>query len=303
MAKMFYTAEEAAEKLGKSVEEVMEMASSGEIQSFKQDDQDMFRVEQIDMLSEDDDLGDIDIALDDSAVGDPLGLSGSAAAIDFASDSSDQSANAGLDLSGEIGLEDSAAPADSFLGGSALGGSALGGSALGGSGISAFDSAAGAPGDDLLDDDLSLETVGSGSGLLDLTRESDDTSLGAELIEEVYSSDDSGAPASASGLFEAVGGDGGSGLDDIAAPVGGMAAVPVVVEAYEGGWSGLGVGMGIVAVAALSLVALMAFVTGNGTLPAIAEMMTSNLTVWAGGLVGGLLVFGLLGFFIGKASE
>jgi hypothetical protein len=298
MAKMFYTAEEAAEKLGKSVEEVMEMASSGEIQSFKQDDQDMFRVEQIDMLSEDDDLGDIDIALDDSAVGDPLGLSGSAAAIDFASDSSDQSANAGLDLSGEIGLEDSAAPADSFLGGSALGGSALGGS-----GISAFDSAAGAPGDDLLDDDLSLETVGSGSGLLDLTRESDDTSLGAELIEEVYSSDDSGAPASASGLFEAVGGDGGSGLDDIAAPVGGMAAVPVVVEAYEGGWSGLGVGMGIVAVAALSLVALMAFVTGNGTLPAIAEMMTSNLTVWAGGLVGGLLVFGLLGFFIGKASE
>ena len=100
MAKMFYTAEEAAEKLGKSVEEVMEMASSGEIQSFKQDDQDMFRVEQIDMLSEDDDLGDIDIALDDSAVGDPLGLSGSAAAIDFASDSSDQSANAGLDLSG-----------------------------------------------------------------------------------------------------------------------------------------------------------------------------------------------------------
>ncbi len=293
MAKMFYTAEEAAEKLGKSVEEVMEMASSGEIQSFKQDDQDMFRVEQIDMLSEDDDLGDIDIALDDSAVGDPLGLSGSAAAIDFASDSSDQSANAGLDLSGEIGLEDSAAPADSFLGGSALGGSS----------ISAFDSAAGAPGGDLLDDDLSLETVGSGSGLLDLTRESDDTSLGAELIEEVYSSDDSGAPASASGLFEAVGGDGGSGLDDIAAPVGGMAAVPVVVEAYEGGWSGLGVGMGIVAVAALSLVALMAFVTGNGTLPAIAEMMTSNLTVWAGGLVGGLLIFGLLGFFIGKASE
>ena len=293
MAKMFYTAEEAAEKLGKSVEEVMEMASSGEIQSFKQDDQDMFRVEQIDMLSEDDDLGDIDIALDDSAVGDPLGLSGSAAAIDFASDSSDQSANAGLDLSGEIGLEDSAAPADSFLGGSGLGGSS----------ISAFDSAAGAPGGDLLDDDLSLETVGSGSGLLDLTRESDDTSLGAELIEEVYSSDDSGAPASASGLFEAVGGDGGSGLDDIAAPVGGMAAVPVVVEAYEGGWSGLGVGIGIVAVAALSLVALMAFVTGNGTLPAIAEMMTSNLTVWAGGLVGGLLIFGLLGFFIGKASE
>jgi hypothetical protein len=290
---MFYSAEEAAEKLGKTVEEVMEMASSGEIQSFKQDDQDMFRVEQIDMLAEDDDLGDIEIALEDSGVSDPLGLSGSAAAIDLGGDASGDSGMGGLDLSGEIGLEDSQAASadDSFLAGSGMG-----------TGITAFDAGSDASGGDLLDDDLSLDTIGSGSGLLDLTRESDDTSLGAELIEEVYSSDDSGAPASASGLFDAVG-DGGSGLDDIAAPVGGMAAMPVLVESYEGGWSGLGVGMGIVAVAALSLVALMAFVTGNGTLPAIAEMMTSNLMVWGGGLLGGLIVFGLLGFFIGKASE
>merc|ERR1711965_495174 len=101
-----------------------------------------------------------------------------------------------LDLGGDIGLDDSAAAGeDSFLAGSGMG-----------TGVSAFEG--GEPsGDDLLDDDLSLETVGSGSGLLDLTRESDDTSLGAELLDEVYSSDDSGAPASASGLFEAVGGE------------------------------------------------------------------------------------------------
>ncbi|MBL4702013.1 MAG: helix-turn-helix domain-containing protein [Phycisphaeraceae bacterium] len=36
------------------------------------------------------------------------------------------------------------------------------------------------------DDDLSLDSIGSGSGLLDLTRESDDTSLGAELLDEIY---------------------------------------------------------------------------------------------------------------------
>ncbi|NOT01586.1 MAG: hypothetical protein HOP29_13265 [Phycisphaerales bacterium] len=35
-----------------------------------------------------------------------------------------------------------------------------------------------------------LEGVGSGSGLLDLTRESDDTSLGAELLDEIYPSDE-----------------------------------------------------------------------------------------------------------------
>jgi hypothetical protein len=34
-------------------------------------------------------------------------------------------------------------------------------------------------------DQVSLEGVGSGSGLLDLTRESDDTSLGAELLDEI----------------------------------------------------------------------------------------------------------------------
>jgi hypothetical protein len=34
-------------------------------------------------------------------------------------------------------------------------------------------------------DQVNLEGVGSGSGLLDLTRESDDTSLGAELLDEI----------------------------------------------------------------------------------------------------------------------
>ena len=37
-----------------------------------------------------------------------------------------------------------------------------------------------------VEDQISLEGVGSGSGLLDLTREGDDTSLGAELLDEIY---------------------------------------------------------------------------------------------------------------------
>ncbi|MBC02722.1 MAG: hypothetical protein CMJ34_05380 [Phycisphaerae bacterium] len=294
MAKMFYTAEEAAEKLGKTVDEIQEMASSGALQSFKQDDQDMFRVEQIDMMaSTDDDLGDLDISLEDSGESDPLSLSGSTPAMDLAAGGSgDDAGDDGLDLDlsgGDIGLEDSAAASeDSFLAGS---------------GVSAFEGGESAKqGDDLLDDDLSLETVGSGSGLLDLTRESDDTSLGAELLDEVYSSDDSGAPASASGLFEAVGGDSPMGNEDMGG-VGMAASVPVVVETYEGGWSGLAVGMGIVAVVSLSLVGLMAMVSGTDTLPAISDMMAGNMLVWFGGLLGGLIIFGLLGFFIGKASE
>ena len=82
MAKMFYTIEEAAAKLGKTVDEVTEMAGSGQIQEFRDKDKIMFKVDQIDLLSigGDDDLGDIPISLEESGVMDPLSLSGSAPA-------------------------------------------------------------------------------------------------------------------------------------------------------------------------------------------------------------------------------
>ena len=82
MAKMFYTIEEAAEKLGKSVDEVSEMAGSGQIQEFRDKDKIMFKVDQIDLLaiSGDDDLGDIPISLEESSELDPLSLSGSSPA-------------------------------------------------------------------------------------------------------------------------------------------------------------------------------------------------------------------------------
>jgi len=60
------------------------------------------------------------------------------------------------------------------------------------------------------DEDLALDSVGSGSGLLDLTRESDDTSLGAELLDEIYPNQETAAggdtrmdtAAGSSGVFD-----------------------------------------------------------------------------------------------------
>ena len=43
-----------------------------------------------------------------------------------------------------------------------------------------------------LDDHVQLDSGSSGSGLLDLTREADDTSLGAELLEEIYPGNEEG---------------------------------------------------------------------------------------------------------------
>jgi hypothetical protein len=325
MAKMFYTIEEAAEKLGKTVDQVSEMAGSGQIQEFRDKDKIMFKVDQIDLLAigGDDDLGDIPLSLEESGEMDPLSLSGSApvpvdedalslsgsmpAALDsddeddpFSLSDSGTGNNDPLEMSasGAIGLEDSGTDTeDSFLGGSAMG-----------TGVSAFETET--DGDDtgggsLLDDDLSLETVGSGSGLLDLTRESDDTSLGAELLDEVYSNDEGSGelPANASGLFEAADEESGGAVAEMGTPMPAMGGIPMVVESYEGGWSGLSVGMSLVAIAALCLVGLMAFVTATNTLPAVAEMITGQMTMWFGGLLAGVFILGLLGFFIGKASE
>ncbi len=47
------------------------------------------------------------------------------------------------------------------------------------------------------DDQVSLEGAGSGSGLLDLAREADDTALGADLLDEIYPGEEEGGAAEA----------------------------------------------------------------------------------------------------------
>lgn len=272
MAKMFYTLDEVAQKLGKSADDVKEMARRGEIQEFRDRDKLMFKVEQINLLAgSTEESGEIPL-LEDSRLG-----------------------GSGLDLQ-DSGL----ALADSREG----------------SGISAFDSDAGSPaigatgrGGDAGktqtalggEDELSLEAVGSGSGLLDLTRESDDTSLGAELLEEVYSSDENvEIPANASGLFDAAGVES---PGNAAVAVGGLAMVPMVVESYDGAWSGLGVGLMVGALVALVLMCVTVFVGLTGSTAGLAGMFADNLMIWAGGLLGVTLIFGVVGFVVGRATD
>ena len=159
---------------------------------------------------------------------------------------------------------------------------------------------------DAVDEELSLESVGSGSGLLDLTRESDDTSLGAELLDEVWEGGDSGEfGASASGLFETTSEGGGAtptaSPQAAAAPMG--LAVPMIAVAYDGKWSGAGTGFMLGAFLALTAVLLMIVSSLAGVGPRLATMMTENIAIYAGGLAGIAIIFGLIGMFIGKASE
>jgi len=297
MAKMFYTLEEVCSKLEKGEDEVRAMVQSGQIQEFRDRDKLMFKVEQIDLLTAgDEDTSDVHIELDTAA-----------GATDVPGESS-------------IGLADSHVATGLIDPGSSASASGLGladsresislSDSREGTGVSVFDTDHGGDGDkttvgEAIEEDLGLDAVGSGSGLLDLTRESDDTSLGAELLEEVYSSEENiELPAHASGLFEAASVERPG--QEVTPTVGPTAAVPMVIEAYDGAGSGLGVGLLIGAVAALVCVAIVSIVSLGGATSVLATKIASSdssIWMWAGGLGGLTVVLGGVGLFIGKASE
>ena len=279
MAKMFYTLEEVCLKLGKTEDEIKEMARSGQLQEFRDRDKLMFKVEQINLLAGgEEDTDEVHLALEDTSGSSGLALT---------RESTEE-------LTGELTGESAIGLADSREE----------------TGVSVFDTDHGGEDDsdqtqagDAVEEELGLDAVGSGSGLLDLTKESDDTSLGAELLEEVYSSDENvEIPAHASGLFEAAGAES-PGNQVSESP--GM-SMPVVVEAYDGGGSGLGAGLLIGTVAALVCVAIVAIVGTTGATPGLAIKFASgggSLWMWVGGLCGMTLILGVIGLFIGKATE
>ena len=154
---------------------------------------------------------------------------------------------------------------------------------------------------DAVDEELSLESIGSGSGLLDLTRESDDTSLGAELLDEVWQDGESGDfGVSASGLFESTDPE-----KATQAPSDAPMGLPLaaVIQIYDGKWSGTGIGLLLGSMIALVAVSVMLITTIMGVTPKLSSMITGDFMVWVGGFAGFAIVAGLIGMFLGKASE
>lgn len=304
MAKMFYTLDEAAEKLGKSADEVRQMAESGQLQEFRDRDKLMFKREQVDLLAGDDaDHGDESKGEGDEVI--PL--------------AEQSGGGSGMELS----LEDSSSPGSS--GSSGPGGSDSGDESGSGPGMAVDDESAKEKSgisifetDDLDEADPSAQTQvtstgggwsmesagGSGSGLLDLTREVDDTSLGADLLEDVYSGDDAGGSGAAAeggeadSLFESTG----AASDASAgAPTAGMAMM--AVEPYDGAGSGYagGAALGVLIVVAMAMyVTLLGLVGVQGV--NLVEAFAANHWMWIGIMAGIVFVPMLIGWIIGKKS-
>ena len=288
--KSFYTLEETAKRLGWDVAKVNLTADSGKLTRVQHEGQAKFRVEEVEILAMKGDSGGSGAGfglLDDSAAGaGTIGLADSGPGMSSPSSKGGSSSKPSSLLDDSVlGLADSTPKGTKSMGGGIDLNDQTGISALSGRG----------KGDDGVE--IGLETVGSGSGLLDLTRESEETALGAELIEQVYSGEGESAPGR-SGLFDAVASDPTIGSS---APIGSTGMV--AAEAYDGAWSGVGTGVLVAAFAGIVVSGLIAVSAAMGAGSAVANAFSGNILAWAGSLAGITAVFGLVGFFVGKASE
>jgi len=257
--KMYYTEEEAAKRLGISPNELAEQVRDGKLRVFPDGMKKMFRVDQVDELAG----GEEEIPL--SPEGDAVSLSEAEA--------------------GEVKpKEDTVISAE---------------------GISIFDSEdlEIEPADPMaktqiassIEDQINLEGVGSGSGLLDLTRESDDTSLGAEVLDNI---DIEGVamPAQVAGSAS-----GSMAAPVTISPVEQTMVMPTYVEAIDpssGLYGGIIVGAALIA-ALLGVAAMSSF---SSIPPSYLASIKKNIFIVLGVSVLVTVIGAVLGWLAGKSS-
>jgi len=296
MAKMFYTLEEAADKLGVNEQAIRDMAARNELQQFRDGDKLMFKRDQVDSKAS---IGDSDgpIELADTGVADAINLKDDIAAPGPAESANDATGVSVFDA-GEFELADPLAQTQ-------------------------------VTGPMIDDEELALESVGSGSGLLDLTRESDDTSLGAELLDEIYpGSDLSGtgmgmeSAVGSSGVFDGeismeTGTSGPSGLENLtgrATPQQAATSSQQNYAAYEepndpaGSFFGAGMLFGVMLAVIVGIIAIVPSLVGvQGQLTTVLypkdgdAFAPTNVYAVAGGLFVLSLLLGGIGYAIGKS--
>ena len=318
MAKMFYSAKEAAERLGRSEDELKSLVRDGKLREFRDAGSVNYKVGDVDGL--------LTKASPKSAKPAPPAVGGSQSGeivLEPVEDSSVELAPSGSDVVSIEGVD-----AEDTATGARVTKKAKEGSAVPSVGVNVFD-------DDELDEHvdplaqtavsdvagLGLEGVGSGSGILDLTRESDDTSLGAELLEEIYTGEEGEAEgkeeagemgeATRAGLDEALPAEGAEEAEGEAAVAVGVATTAakpraVITQVLEYApdavstslTAALVVGVAVMWVAGLGAAALV-----RGVTPSLLQSVYSHLAIFAGG---SLLVCGIAAgatYFLAKRSR
>ena len=313
MAKMFYTVEETKSTLGKNDDEIKQLTRDGRLREFRDGPRLMFKADQVENLKSE--LGSSDaIDLGPSDTGGPIGLADSrsgSGALSLA-DSVGLSPNPGslkddtalaadLGLSGSIGLSGSVggvpSPARPGTGtGSGLSGLGSGGSQGSRGGINVLgddgsaDPMAQTAINPAMNESFAGENMGSGSGLLDLTRESDNTSLGA-VLDEIPGGTRSGDTMGATSAGMP------SGLGAVASSTSRVVAPPTYVLVRDSLAPAMG-GMALFATlfAVLGVIALAGGVVGNR--PGLIDGLKTQSFAILGAIGLGVSLVGFIGGLI-----
>jgi hypothetical protein len=184
MAEMFYSLEQVMEKLGKSADEVKDLVKKGTLREFRDGDKVLFKIDQVDTYAD-----ELNVISEESAIElspletaeMPMGLDSTADEVEAISDADTRVDSQGISILGETDTEyqltdDTKAETHE---------------------IPAADKELGR-----IEDDVSLDSFGSGSGLLDLSLQADDTSLGADILDDIYPGNGADAAGGAEGALD-----------------------------------------------------------------------------------------------------
>ena len=259
--KMYYSEEETIEKLGITSEELQKMVQEGKLHAYLDGSRKVYKAEEVDALSPQQEQEVVELTPAEDTTQDAVPLS--EAEKTEGGDKKEETviSSEGITVFDEEDLE---VPTADPMAKTTI-----------------------APG--LVEDEISLEGAGSGSGLLDLTRESDDTSLGAEVLEHI---DMESAVPSSSAALEAI-------TEEPAAEV--STEAPVVVEEIDptsGMFSGLAIGACVVMLVMVAVV----IAAMTGTVPGYVEALQKHWSAFAviAGVV--MVILAIVGYLLGKSS-
>lgn len=177
MAGMFYSFQEAREKLNLTEEQLKELVSQGRLREFRDGANILFKVDEVESL-----MADTAVMAPQEVSAEPEPKAGEQE-IPLELESAEDTAAAGEPTDEAAGLTD----ADTAIvdEGISVLGETDSGFKLPGDTKAAAEGTAGEASLEEIEESVNLDTFGSGSGLLDLSLQADDTSLGG-ILDEIY---------------------------------------------------------------------------------------------------------------------
>jgi len=304
MAGMFYSIQEVSEKLGRSEDEIKELVKQGRLREFRDGTNLLFKIDEVEALLADTTFmgakpAEVPEAAEPVPAAEPEAVSEPQPAAEPAADEEITLApEEELEVVDSGAAEPELAESDTALAGegiNVLGETDTEYKLADDSMAETKSGSAEAAALEAIEEDVNLDTFGSGSGLLDLSLQADDTSLGG-ILDEIYTSEgEQGAEAGEAASEEQVAAEAEQMISDesavaVAAPAEAV-MLPAYAEAVPDKASNL---FGLVLIVPLLLVfytTVVSLSAHRGVLPSVLRSLQS--LIWPI-VIGSLVVVGIM---------